>query len=254
MFEIGTSLREARLRQGLDFPEIEAETKIRGKYMRALEEEQFDVLPGETYVRGFLRTYAEYLGLDGQLYVDEYNSRFTTADEPVVVDAAARRKPPRRHIESNLVIAALAGIVAVTVLAVIGLTGLGGDGEPPAEPNLTDARPTETQPAQQPAASPPPKKAARPAAARRIRLSLTAARGNCWLQARAGGVNGNIIWEGTLEQGKRLPLTKWRRVWLNLGNPANLDARLGQHLLGNFPTEQSVVVVSARGVRVLSQA
>ena len=45
MFEIGTSLREARLRQGLDFPELEQGTKIRAKYLRALEDEQFDVLP-----------------------------------------------------------------------------------------------------------------------------------------------------------------------------------------------------------------
>ena len=75
MFEIGNSLREARLRQHLDFPQVEQATKIRGKYLRALEEEQFDVLPSQTYVKGFLRTYAEFLGLDGQLYVDEYNSR-----------------------------------------------------------------------------------------------------------------------------------------------------------------------------------
>src|ERR1044071_10234257 len=81
MFEIGNSLREARLRQHLDFPEIEQATKIRGKYLRALEDEQFEVLPAQTYVKGFLRSYAEYLGLDGQLYVDEYNSRFVVGDD-----------------------------------------------------------------------------------------------------------------------------------------------------------------------------
>jgi cytoskeleton protein RodZ len=75
VFEIGNSLREARVRQHLDFPEIEQATKIRGKYLRALEDEHFDALPGQTYVKGFLRTYADYLGLEGQLYVDEYNSR-----------------------------------------------------------------------------------------------------------------------------------------------------------------------------------
>src|SRR4051794_16759914 len=76
MFEIGNSLREARLRRKVDFARAEAATKIRGKYLRALEDEQFEVLPSQTYVKGFLRTYAEFLGLDGQLYVDEYNSRF----------------------------------------------------------------------------------------------------------------------------------------------------------------------------------
>ena len=83
MFEIGNSLREARLRQGYELPRVEADTKIRAKYLRALEEERFEVLPGETYVKGFLRTYSEYLGLDGQLYVDEFNSRFTREEEPL---------------------------------------------------------------------------------------------------------------------------------------------------------------------------
>src|SRR5207244_6665229 len=80
MFEIGNSLREARLRQGLDFPPVEQATKIRGKWLRALEEEQFDVLPAQTYVKGFLRSYADYLGLDGQLYVDEFNSRYVRGE------------------------------------------------------------------------------------------------------------------------------------------------------------------------------
>ena len=80
MFEIGNSLREARLRQGLDFFEIEQSTKIRGKYLRALEDEQFEVLPAQTYVKGFLRSYADYLGLDGQLYVDEFNSRYVRGE------------------------------------------------------------------------------------------------------------------------------------------------------------------------------
>src|SRR5215217_3379685 len=94
MFEIGTSLREARLRQQLDFPELEQATKIRGKYLRALEDEQFDVLPAQTYVKGFLRSYAEYLGLDGQLYVDEYNSRFVVGEEASrpALDALPRRR------------------------------------------------------------------------------------------------------------------------------------------------------------------
>src|ERR671934_217736 len=96
MFEIGSSLREARLRQGLDLPEVEQATKIRGKYLRALEDEQFELLPSETYVKGFLRTYAEYLGLDGQLYVDEFNSRFVTGEDELRVRRSTVR-PPRRN-------------------------------------------------------------------------------------------------------------------------------------------------------------
>ena len=117
MFEIGTSLREARMRQGLDFEEMEARTKVRAKYLRALEEERFDQLPGHTYIKGFLRIYADALGLDGQLYVDEYNSRYVAGEEERPPRRAAPRAPgaPRRRRErreSRLVVVALAAIVA----------------------------------------------------------------------------------------------------------------------------------------------
>ena len=111
MFEIGNSLREARLRQGFELPRVEADTKIRAKYLRALEEERFEVLPGETYVKGFLRTYSEYLGLDGQLYVDEFNSRFTREEEPLAPPRPTKQPARSRAVESNFVIVALAGLV-----------------------------------------------------------------------------------------------------------------------------------------------
>jgi cytoskeletal protein RodZ len=119
VFEIGHSLREARERQGLGYPEIELATKIRAKYIRALEEEDFDSIPGDAYTRGFLRTYAEYLGLDGDVYVDEYASRFLMSwrDDP-----SPRRERPRRIrtrerlIERRAVLLVLAGIAVVTAL------------------------------------------------------------------------------------------------------------------------------------------
>src|SRR5947199_7924043 len=99
------------MRRQIDLPQAEAAIKFRGKYLRALEDEHFEMLPAETYVKGFLRTYAEYLGLDGQLYVDEYNSRFVIGDEQS--EARARRSatgPQRRNrrIETNVVLIALA--------------------------------------------------------------------------------------------------------------------------------------------------
>ncbi len=82
MFELGNNLREARQRRRIDLVAAEQDTKIRSKYLAALETEDFDVLPGPVFVRGFLRTYSRYLGLDPQLYVDEYNSRFGRFEEP----------------------------------------------------------------------------------------------------------------------------------------------------------------------------
>lgn len=81
MAEIGSTLREARIRQSIDIGAVEDATKIRAKYLRALENEEFEVLPGPTYVKTFLRTYAEYLGLDAQLLIDKYRTRFERATE-----------------------------------------------------------------------------------------------------------------------------------------------------------------------------
>jgi hypothetical protein len=118
VFEIGNSLREARERQGLGYPEIELATKIRGKYIRALEEEDFTSVPGDAYIRGFLRTYAEYLGLDGDVYVDEYASRFITSWRDELPPRPERRRIPRRTrpLERRAVVLLLAGIVGVTAL------------------------------------------------------------------------------------------------------------------------------------------
>lgn len=118
MFEIGNSLREARERQGLGYPEIELATKIRAKYIRALEEEDFTSIPGDAYIRGFLRTYSEYLGLDGDVYVDEYASRFITSwrDELPPRPERRRIRTRERPLGRRAVILVLAGIVLVAVL------------------------------------------------------------------------------------------------------------------------------------------
>ncbi len=131
MFDIGSSLREARLRQEIDFPELEERTKIRPKYLRALEDERFDILPAPTYVRGFLRSYAEALGLDGQPFVDEYNSRFTVGEDDAPL--RARRAPmPRRERgprESRMAVVALFAIAVVTALVIAAWKFGGPEGE-----------------------------------------------------------------------------------------------------------------------------
>jgi cytoskeleton protein RodZ len=250
VFEIGNSLREARLRQGLEISRVEAETKIRGKYLRALEDEQFEVLPGDTYVKGFLRTYADYLGLDGQLYLDEFNSRFAAAEEISFAQSTAPKKRQRRRVESNVVVVALAAIVAVTVLVVVGLSGLGsdsGDETPPAGTTpgqTTNDAGTQTTTRGETGGS--------QAQSRRARLVLTATRGDSFVQVRSGGVNGKLLWEGTLEEGQTQRFLKSKRLWLDLDDPANLNAVLNGRRVRNFPTEPAVVLVTSSGVRTLS--
>jgi hypothetical protein len=76
MEEIGATLREARMRARIDISEVEARTKIRAKYLRAIENEEWDLLPGPVYVKSFLRTYSDYLGLDSRMLIDDYRRRY----------------------------------------------------------------------------------------------------------------------------------------------------------------------------------
>src|ERR1700756_3411698 len=100
MAEIGATLRETRMRARIDVSEIEAQTKIRAKYLRALENEEWDLLPGPTFVRSFLRTYAQALGLDDKALVDEYRRLY---EQPVELDhqSPVMSAPARRSRQTN---------------------------------------------------------------------------------------------------------------------------------------------------------
>jgi cytoskeleton protein RodZ len=110
MPDIGTTLREARMRARIDISEIETETKIRAKYLRALENEEWDLLPGPTYVKSFLRTYADALGLDGKLLIEEYKLRHERLSDvelqPIApLGARDRRRRPRAAVPRGWLLA-----------------------------------------------------------------------------------------------------------------------------------------------------
>jgi cytoskeleton protein RodZ len=250
VFEIGNSLREARLRQGYELPRVEADTKIRAKYLRALEEERFEVLPGETYVKGFLRTYSEYLGLDGQLYVDEFNSRFTREEEPLT-PSRPRKQPARpRAVESNFVIVALAGIIAVTILVVVawkfGSTGPEASTRiPPAVNTPMGSTGTSTQ--RKPVTS-------APASKKKTRLVLYADGGDCWLRVRSKSATGKLLYEGTLQAGQTQRFVDDKRIWLQLGAPAYLKGTVNGERIRNIPQGPAIAVVKPEGLQVVSIA
>src|SRR5213596_3602956 len=100
MPDIGETLRDARMRARIDVSEIEARTKIRAKYLRALENEEWGLLPGPTFVKSFLRTYADYLGLDSRLLLEQWkrsNERVTEAELPPLAPrgSSSGRSAPR---------------------------------------------------------------------------------------------------------------------------------------------------------------
>jgi cytoskeleton protein RodZ len=136
MPSIGETLREARMRQRLDIADVEAQTKIRAKYLRALENEEFSMLPGPTFVKTFLRTYAELLGLDPHRLVDEYRQHYERGDE---LEQLQPLGPPgtrgreRRQRGGNgprpLAVLLVAAAAILTILIVLGLTAGDDDGK-----------------------------------------------------------------------------------------------------------------------------
>jgi cytoskeletal protein RodZ len=240
VFEIGSSLRDARVRKGLELTSLEAETKIRAKYLRALEEERFDLLPGDTYVKGFLRIYAEKLGLDGQLYVDEYNSRFSLSEEPVVAHGPRRRSRQGRF-EASAVVVALAGIVAVTVL-VIAAWQLGGSDDGGDDAVTTTAssvvESTAAATTAEPAAEAPP-----------VQLLLTAQKGSSEIVVRRGSASGAILWEGTLSKGDDQPV-EGTKLWVFIKKSQNIALTLNGEATPPIGRGAHAVVVTEDGVEL----
>ena len=223
MFEIGNSLREARVRQQLEFAEVEQATKIRARYLRALEEESFDALPAQTYVKGFLRTYADYLGLDGQLYVDEYNSRFGTGEdeprEPVVprrTSNVRRAAPARRDGAGRCSRSPRSARVIALVIAAWKF----GDTGTQQIPNLAPAHDART-------AAPHGQARRRQPRRSPSRSGSTCARATAtrWMDVRSWSVNGGSRFTGHARARPGAALRRATRLWINFGNPGNLVDR-----------------------------
>jgi helix-turn-helix protein len=235
MTDIGATLREARMRARIDITEVESATKIRTKYLRAMEDEEWGLLPGPTFVKSFLRTYADYLGLDSRLLVEEWKRRH---EGPVDAEALkgpsrgsratrAGRSPGRSGARAAPRTApprlpdppgrwrpfAVVGVAILALLA--GLYALGrGFGDNPS-PATSPAGPrTHTATHKRPAAR-PHRKAAPPT---RVKLSV-AATGTVYVCLEDG--HGKALIPGrTLQAGGAPQTFTASRFRLNLGNAA----------------------------------
>jgi len=231
VFEIGNSLHEARSRRGIDFPEAELATKIRGKYLRALEDERFELLPAQTYIKGFLRTYAEYLGLDGQLYVDEYNSRFGGGDDG---ESRTRRsttaKPQRRsrRLETNVVLVALAAIAVVTTIVIAAWNWSDSSSPPATTTSVVKPKVTHSH------VKPP-------------LLLVKPLRGSTTLIVRRGGPSGRVAYQGTLLKGGQSVAIKGTKLWLQISSPENVRLVVAGHVVATAGLAPRVMIVTPLG-------
>jgi cytoskeleton protein RodZ len=122
--EIGARLREARMHAQLVLNEVEARTKIRAKYLRAIENEEWDLLPGEVYVKSFLRTYGDFLGLDTRQLLDDYRRRYGRPSDHELRPITPLGRERERQARGPLLPPwALIGIVLVAVVVVLVIIG-----------------------------------------------------------------------------------------------------------------------------------
>jgi cytoskeleton protein RodZ len=226
MADIGATLREARMRQRIDISEVEAETKIRAKYLRALENEEWDLLPGPTYVKSFLRTYAEALGLDGKLLIEEYklrHERLSDVEMQPIRPPGQRDRRRRRRTGSGRVVAVFVVVAGIlTSLYFLGRSGDDRDGQDAASTTPTTTTSTtkkKSSTAKRSSSSSSSRAASRKRKRRQprlVRLRLVPTGPVYVCMKRAGGgtvVNGRI-----LQAGSRQPTYRSRRFRLVLGN------------------------------------
>jgi cytoskeleton protein RodZ len=125
--KVGQMLREARIERGIELSEVERVTYIRIKFLRAMEEDRWEELPAPAYARGFLSTYARFLGLDEQALLDAYRRTAQGADRaepipPTVLQPGASTR--RRSIKP--VATLLTGLAAAVLLGLVIVGALGG--------------------------------------------------------------------------------------------------------------------------------
>jgi cytoskeleton protein RodZ len=149
MADIGATLREARMRAKIDINEVETRTKIRAKYLRAIENEEWSLLPGDVYVKSFLRTYGDYLGLDSRQLIDDYKRRYERPSDhelrPITPLGARDRERQNRGPRGPLIPPwALIAVVLVAIVAVLYFVGKGGGGGSSGTTSTTTTQTTTT--------------------------------------------------------------------------------------------------------------
>ena len=201
------------MRERIDISEVEARTKIRAKYLRAIENEEWDLLPGTVYAKSFLRTYGDFLGLDSRMLLDEFKRRYERTDHdarPIGTIAARERErgPRGPRFPSWAPIAAVV-VAIVVVLYIVGSL-----------PSSNTVSTTSTQRSQR-----HPKH--RTARARKTTPAAVPTRATLQLVPTGpvyvclvNGAGRKLINEQTFNAGQTVPTERAAKLLLTLGNAA----------------------------------
>jgi cytoskeletal protein RodZ len=246
MDEIGSTLREARMRARIDITEVEASTKIRAKYLRAIENEEWDLLPGPVYTKSFLRTYGDYLGLDSRMLIDDYKRRYERpSDSELRPISPARRDRPAGPKGPVLPPWAVVAGVVLALLVVLYFVGRNNNKSTPttgAHATTTHHKhnATTTHTAATTTAAPPP---------RTVKLELvpTSAVYVCLVN----GAGNKLIPGKIFNAGDTIPSESASKLLLTLGNAGVQMKVNGQDVPVAASASSIGYLLTARGHRLL---
>ena len=230
---IGAALREGREASGRSIDDAARYTRVRHEYLLALEEERFGALGGDVYAKGFLTTYARFLGIDPQPLLELYRAEVQGSDLGAQTLAGIPvGRPPRGTPPVWLVWPVAAILLLVIVLALAGSLG-GRVPEPVAAPEFDpDVSVTPTQ-SEEPEPEPTPTPSPSPTAVNLVLLLEE----RSWMQVRVSGQN---VFEGILDGGESKEFTASDEVFLHLGNAGGVRLVLNGEDLGS-PADRGAV-------------
>lgn len=249
MFEIGDSLKEARLRRSLDLVDVEHDTKIRSKYIAALEQEDFQVLPGPAYAKGFLRTYATYLGLDGQVFVDEYNARHIAEDDSEYVQARPLPSAPTSRRTPSLRL--VGGLSLIAIVIFTGAHLAAGDDRVASAPdtNVTTVAASESD-ASETSTTDTPETTQETVVPTRAHLVVSATGGSSWLQVRRGTASGPVMYSATLSDGATKSFDG-AKLYVTVGYPSAVRLSSGSRKLNPTSSQTTTYLVTPAAIKAV---
>lgn len=246
MQTVGELLRSEREKKGLSIKDVEAATSIRALYINAIEESNYKIVPGEVYLKGFIRNYANFLGLSGPNMVDLYRQQQQPAASATPLpDAAASTttaspaaSPDDKTSQSSGTVKwILGGIVIITIAGVIWWV----NAQPSAPPAPAPAPQQLTQ--VQPPTSPTPTPTPIPAPASNLQTKpiqiMTKYNDECWTQVIA---DGKEVYEGIPHKGDTLSWDATNNLTVKFGNAGSVDATYNGKPLGKLGDKGEVVV------------
>lgn len=260
MQTVGDILRAAREQQGISVKDVEKATSIRAIYLQAIEDGNYKLLPGEVYVKGFIRNYANFMGLDGQAMVDKYRQSehpepLPATNETKKVDRKESKKSRSKLFVAILVILLLAGGGWLT------MSYWSNPTPPPAPPVVPPLPPSTSQAPLPPATAPapvipvpPPPPAALPpqvpAPTSQPVVLVATFTGKCWTSVTADNTS---IYEGIPNVGESLTWKADKTITAIFGNAGGVNLTLNGKPQGKAGNPGEVIAKTFSATTALQQ-